>query len=29
MKVKPKLYLNGSPQTAEGGSLAFARNMKI
>lgn len=29
MKVKPKLYLNGSPQTAEEGSLAFARNMKI
>ena len=29
MKVKPKLYLNMSPQTAEDGSLAFARNMKI
>ena len=29
MKIKPKLYLNGSPQTAEEGSLAFARNMKI
>ncbi len=29
MKVKPKLYLNGSPQTAEEGSLAFARNMKV
>ena len=29
MKIKPKLYLNGSPQTAEDGSLAFARNMKI
>lgn len=29
MKVKPKLYLNMSPQTAEEGSLAFARNMKI
>ena len=29
MKVKPKLYLNGSPQTTEEGSLAFARNMKI
>ena len=29
MKIKPKLYLNGSPQTAEEGSLAFARNMKV
>ena len=29
MKVKPKLYLNMSPQTAEDGSLAFARNIKI
>ena len=29
MKIKPKLYLNGSPQTAEEGSLTFARNMKI
>ena len=29
MKVIPKLYFNGSPQTAENGSLAFARNMKI
>lgn len=29
MNIKPKLYLNGSPQTAENGSLAFARNMKI
>lgn len=29
MKIKPKLYLNGSPQTAEAGSLAFARNMKV
>lgn len=29
MKIKPKLYLNMSPQTAEDGSLAFARNMKI
>ena len=29
MKIKPKLYLNMSPQTAEEGSLAFARNMKI
>ena len=29
MKVKPKLYLNMSPQTQDDGSLAFARNMKI
>ena len=29
MKVKPKLFLNMSPQTQEEGSLAFARNMKI
>lgn len=29
MNIKPKLYLNESPQTAEEGSLAFARNMKI
>ena len=29
MKVKPKLYLNMSPQTVEDGALAFARNMKI
>ena len=28
-KVKPKLYLNGSPQTTEEGALIFARNMKI
>ena len=29
MKVKPKLFLNMSPQTQDDGSLAFARNMKI
>ena len=29
MKVKPKLYLNMSPQTTEEGSLAYARNMKV
>ena len=29
MKVKPKLYLNMSPQTTEEGALAFARNMRI
>lgn len=28
-KIKPKLYLNMSPQTQEEGSLAFARNMKV
>lgn len=29
MSIKPKLYLNMSPQTAEDNSLAFAKNMKI
>ena len=29
MKVKPKMYLNMSPQTMEEGSLVYARNMKI
>ena len=29
MKIKPKLFLNMSPQTQDDGSLAFARNMKI
>lgn len=29
MNIKPKLYLNESPQTAEEASLAFARNMRI
>ena len=28
-KVKPKLYLNMSPETVEEGGLIFARNMKI
>ena len=28
-KVKPKLYLNMSPETVEEGGLVFARNMKI
>ena len=28
-KIRPKLYLNGSPQTTEEGALMFARNMKI
>lgn len=29
MNIIPKLYLNGSPQSAEDGSLAFAKNMKL
>lgn len=29
MKIVPKLYLNASPQSAEDGSLAFAKNMKL
>ena len=29
MKIKPKMYLNMSPQTMEEGSLVYARNMKI
>lgn len=29
MTIKPKMYLNASPQTAEDGSLVFAKNMKI
>ena len=29
MTIKPKLYLNGSPETIENGALAFAKNMKI
>lgn len=28
-KIKPKLYLNMSPQTAEENSLVYARNMKV
>lgn len=27
--IKPKLYLNASPQTVEEGSLVYARNMKL
>lgn len=29
MNIISKLYLNGSPQSAEDGSLAFAKNMKL
>ena len=29
MSIVPKLYLNNNPMTAEEGSLAFARNMRI
>ena len=29
MTIKPKMYLNASPQTAEEGSLVYAKNVKI
>ena len=29
MTIKPKMYLNASPQTAEAGSLMYANNIKI